>query len=472
MDKAMKRILLLILSLLLALTPIFCEEVEEESSSYTFSQIKESMQSSNAELRKLNEVYKQSLLDVKDAKANYQPTIEALVTTTYMPNPPIGKTSLSVDELSSQLGISIPGAASGEYVTLYKGMKDLYYNVGVTITQPIFTWGKIPKSVKLYSEIASIRALSVKDTSDKLTVELKTRLTAECYMDELFTILDETKAKADELVDMSQAAYESGMLLKEDVTSAKISAMEVDVKKAELEKEYKDNLKSIKTISGLDELESTNIDYTVNEDEINAIAALDKDDVLALVTRSDSATISMLKGQTRAYELKKEIAKASLYWKPDFALQVSLTYGGSAVPLVEKNWYRTDDYGLYITFAISTTIWDGGKKLNAVKYAESEVQGTIADYDNAIDELTTAAETNMSQIELSKAKIEYYSLKIEQEEEKLDLLNRQYEAGAISKTDVLKEEIELLSAKATMIQEKITLSQAAYTIAYLTGILE
>ena len=468
----MKRILLLILSLLLALTPLFCEEVEKESSCYTFSQIKESMQSSNAELRKLNETYRQSLLDVKDAKANYQPTIEALVTTTYMPNPPIGKTSLSVDELSSQLGISIPGAASGEYVTLYNGMKDLYYNVGVTVTQPIFTWGKIPKSVKLYSEIASIRALSVKDEEDKLTVELKTRLTAACYMDELFTILDETKTKADELVDMSQAAYENGMLLKEDVTSAKISAMEVDVKRAELEKEYKDNLKSIKTISGLDELDYESIDYTVNEDEINAIADLEKDDVLALVTRSDSATISMLRGQTRAYELKKEIAKASLYWKPDFALQVSLTYGGSALPLVEKNWYRTDDYGLYITFAISTTIWDGGKKLNAVKYAESEVAGTICDYDEAVNELTTTAETNMSQIALSRAKIEYYSLKVEMAEEKLDLLERQYKAGSIAKTDVLKEEIELLSAKATMIQEKITLSRAAYTVAYLTGILE
>ncbi len=472
----MKRILLLILSLLLVLLPLSAdEEVDKEedtSSSYTFSDIKESMQSSNAELRKLNETYKQSLLDVKDAKANYQPTIEALLTTTYMPNPPIGKTTIGVDELSSQIGISIPGAASGEYVTLYKGMNDLYYNAGLTITQPIFTWGKIPKSVKLYSEIAAIRALSVKDEENKLTVELKTRLTAASYMAQLFSLLDETKSKADELVEMSESAYESGMLLREDVTSAKISAMEVDVKKAELEKEYKDNLKCLKTISALDELEYSSIDYTVNEDEINALSSLDKCDVLALVTRSESETISMLRGQTRAYELKKEIARASLYWKPDFALQVSLTYGGSAFPLIEKNWYRKDDYGLYITLAISTTIWDGGKKLNAVKYAESEVQGTIADYDEAINELTTTAEENLSQISLSKVKLEYYSLKLEEAEEKLDLLNRQYDAGAISKSEVLSQEIEVLTVEMTIIQEKITLSQAAYTIAYLTGILD
>ena len=466
----MKRLLLIVLSLLVLLTPLLA--TEEESESYTFDSLKTSMRSGNAELRKATETYNQSLLDVKDAKANYQPQISLLLSGTYMPNPPIGKTTIGVDELSSQLGVTIPGAASGEYVTLYKGMDSLYYNAGLTITQPIFTWGKIPKSVALYSEIANIRALSLEDSADKLSVELKTRLTAKCYMDELFTLISETKDKADELVEVSQDAYDNGMLLKEDVTKAKISALEIDVKEQELKKQYSDNLKSLQTITANDDIDGTNIDYTVNEDEINAIASLDHDDVISLVTRSDSATISMLRGQTRAYELKKEIAEASLYWKPDFALQVSLTYGGSAMPLIEKNWYRANDYGLYLTFAISTTVWDGGVKLNDVKRAASEIEGTKADYDSAVDQLTETAEENLSQIELSLVKLEYYDLKLEEAEERLDLLNRQYEGGMISKTDVLSQEIEVLTEKMTIIQEKVTLSQAAYTIAYLTGILE
>ena len=467
----MKRILITALCLLLLSFSVYADE-ETTSSAYTFDEIKARMQSGNAELRKAEETYKQSLLDVKDAKANYQPQISLLLTGTYMPNPPVGKTSIGVDELASQLGVTVPGSASGEYVTLYKGMKDLYYNAGLTITQPIFTWGKIPASVELYSEIANIRALSREDEEDKLTVELKTRLAAHSYMKELFTLIDEAKAKADELVSMSQDAYDAGMLLKEDVTEAKISALEVDVKRKELEKEYSDNLSELRSITSLDDLDEDSIDYTVNEDEINAIAELDHDDVLTLVTRSESNVISMLRGQTRAYELKKKIAQASLYWKPDFALQVSVTYGGSAIPLVEKNWYRTNDYGLYITFAISTTLWDGGVKLNDVQRAKSEVAGTLADYDAGVDELTSTAQENLTQIDLSLTKLEYYDLKIEAAEEKLDLLNRQWEAGATSKTDVLKQEIEILTEKMTIIQEKITLSQAAYTIAYLTGILE
>lgn len=462
----MKKVLLIILALLLLLTPLFAEE----NSSYTIEDIKKSMSEGNASLRKAREVYAQSLLDVKDAKANYSPQIEALLTTTYMPNPPIGKTTIGVDEISSQLGVTIPGAVSGEYVTLYKGMDNLYYNAGLTITQPIFTWGKIPTGVKLYSEIANIRALSVEDSEEKLTAELKTRLSALCYMNDLFTLLDDTQTKADELVKMSEDAYKNGMMLKEDVTKAKISALEISVRRQELTKQYNDNIQSLKSISALDDLDTSNISYTVNEDEINYISSLSEDDVLSLVLGPTNKSLMMLQGQTRALELKKKVASSSLYWKPDFALQISLTYGGSSLPLVEKNWYRTNDYGLYLTFAISTTVWDGGKKLNAVKYADSEVTGSIADYDDAVNKLRSAAEENLTQIELSKVKIEYLELKKEEAEERLELLNTQYNQGLISKTDVLSQEIEVNTDEISIIQEKINLSQAVYTICYLAGL--
>lgn len=462
----MKKVLLIILALLLLLTPLFAEE----NSSYTIEDIKKSMSEGNASLRKAREVYAQSLLDVKDAKANYSPQIEALLTTTYMPNPPIGKTTIGVDEISSQLGVNIPGAVSGEYVTLYKGMDNLYYNAGLTITQPIFTWGKIPTGVKLYSEIANIRALSVEDSEEKLTAELKTRLSALCYMNDLFTLLYDTQTKADELVKMSEDAYKNGMMLKEDVTKAKISALEISVRRQELTKQYNDNIQNLKSISAIDDLDTSNISYTVNEDEINYISSLSEDDVLSLVLGPTNKSLMMLQGQTRALELKKKVASSSLYWKPDFALQISLTYGGSSLPLVEKNWYRTNDYGLYLTFAISTTVWDGGKKLNAVKYADSEVTGSIADYDDAVNKLRSTAEENLTQIELSKVKIEYLELKKEEAEERLELLNTQYNQGLISKTDVLSQEIEVNTDEISIIQEKINLSQAVYTICYLAGL--
>lgn len=474
----MKKLSTLFLVLLLALftgQALFAQDgavTGEDGTASTIEGLKVSMDSNNAQLAKARQTYIQSLLDVKNAKANYQPTIELLLTSTYMPNPPIGKTTISVDELSSQLGVVIPGAAAGEYVNLYDGMKNIYYNAGLSITQPLFTWGKIPNAVKLYTQVAEIRALAIEDTYNQLTAQLKARVSALKYMDDILVLLDQTKDTADELVQVSQDAYDNGMILKQDVSKAKISAMEIDVTRQEIMKEYRTNLQELRTLTGNEDLQANDIDYSVNEDEIQAIVAIDHDELYAMATRASSEPLTMLRKQTQALQLKKKIALDSLYWKPDLALQVSLSYGGSAFPLVETNWYRADDYGLYMTLAVKSTVWDGGKKLNDVSYAQSEILGSIADYDAAVDQLQSVAEENIATAELVQAKIEYLELKLEESQDRLELLERQFAVGYISKTDVLSQQIEVYTNQMNLIKEKISLAQAAYTLAYVTGILE
>ena len=328
----MKKLSTLFLVLLLALftgQALFAQDgavTGEDGTASTMDELKVSMDSNNAQLAKARQTYIQSLLDVKNAKANYQPTIELLLTSTYMPNPPIGKTTISVDELSSQLGVVIPGAAAGEYVTLYDGMKNIYYNAGLSITQPLFTWGKIPNAVKLYTQVAEIRALAIEDTYNQLTAQLKARVSALKYMDDILVLLDQTKDTADELVQVSQDAYDNGMLLKQDVSKAKISAMEIDVTRQEIMKEYRTNLQELRTLTGNEDLNAEDIDYSVNEDEIQAIVAIDHDELYAMATRASSEPLTMLRKQTQALQLKKKIAQDSLYWKPDLALQVSLSF--------------------------------------------------------------------------------------------------------------------------------------------------
>lgn len=474
----MKKLSTLFLVLLLALftgQALFAQDgavTGEDGTASTMDELKVSMDSNNAQLAKARQTYIQSLLDVKNAKANYQPTIELLLTSTYMPNPPIGKTAISVDELSPQLGVVIPGAAAGEYVTLYDGMKNIYYNAGLSITQPLFTWGKIPNAVRLYTQIAEIRALAIEDTSNQLTAKLKARVSALKYMDDILVLLDQTKDTADELVQVSQDAYDNGMILKQDVSKAKISAMEIDVTRQEIMKEYRTNLQELRTLTGNEDLQANDIDYSVNEEEIQAIVAIDHDELYAMATRASSEPLTMLRKQTQALQLKKKIAQDSLYWKPDLALQVSLSYGGAAFPLVETNWYRADDYGLYLTLAVKSTVWDGGKKLNDVSYAQSEILGSIADYDAAVDQLQSVAEENIAVAGLAQAKIEYLGLKLEESQDRLELLERQFAVGYISKTDVLSQQIEVYTNQMNLIKEKISLAQAAYTLAYVTGILE
>lgn len=460
----MKRIMIPLTLCLLAL-PLSAASV---TTRYGYNDLVSSMQLNNAELRKADQSVVQSKLDVKDAKANYQPTVEMNLTGTYMTNPPVGKLTLGVDELSSQLGISsIPGIAQSGYVTLYDGMENSWYNASFSLTQPIFTWGKIPKSVKLYETISDIMAIDRIDKEDQLSIELKIRLSALAYLDEILSVLDETRTLTDELVQAAVDGYENGMLLAQDVTDARVSALELDVKRQEVEKQYSSTLQGVRTITGIKELSTKDLAYQVDETRINELASVDGPVFFERATASDVAPLSMLQKQTAALSLKNKIDKSDVYWKPDLALQVTANFGGSRFPLIEKNWYQKDDFGLYVTVAIKTTVWDGGKKLNAIKYSQSEILSSEADYDAAVEQLSASVEENWTGMNLAKAKIDYLTMKKQSAESRLELLRNRMEVGATSNTEVLKQRIEVQKIIMEILEQKISLAQAAYTLEYL-----
>nr|MCR4900162.1 TolC family protein [Treponema sp.] len=57
---------------------------------YSFENLFTQMQQNNPELLKLQEEYRRSLLDVKDAKAGLGPTVDFQASGTYMVKPPVG----------------------------------------------------------------------------------------------------------------------------------------------------------------------------------------------------------------------------------------------------------------------------------------------------------------------------------------------------------------------------------------------
>ena len=118
---------------------------------YTYEDLLSIMNVNNLELLTQDEVIKTASIDVKDAKGNYSPSIDLTLSGTYMVNPLIDRITVSTDDilgpLAQQMGVP------NNYVTLYDGMENTLYMAQLSITQPIFTWGKITNAVKLYNKI-------------------------------------------------------------------------------------------------------------------------------------------------------------------------------------------------------------------------------------------------------------------------------------------------------------------------------
>ena len=448
----MKKFILFIVVLLISNT-IFATET------YNYDSLASSLRLNNTKLQAAYQDVVQAKLDTKDAKANYHPTIDLTVSGSYIINP-IGPITVNASEL---------GLPYNQYITLYKGMEKTLYQTSLSLQQPIFTWGKISNGVKALKEVESVRSLQLTDTENQLNAELKSRLSAIYYMDDIISLLNEQKSYADRLVELAHAAQEQGIMLAQEVKENEINALQVDVTLSEINAQYSSNLTALRTMTGLLDLTREDISYIPDEESFYSLAKEDRNALIKSATSQSQPTLQMLTHMQSAMEYSEKVSKASVYWKPDFALQVSASYGGSRLPLVETDWYRQDDYSGMVTVAFKTTIWDGGKALNNIKRSESNVANAVISRDEAINTIITTLSEQFANQDMAIAKISYLDLKEETLVSKVEqkILLQSY--GNASEADVLNAKIELTTCRLERLQEKLKLAQASYLIEYLTG---
>ena len=443
----------------------------ELASTYTLDSLLTATSQNHPELLKLEEEYRRSLLDVKDAWWSLGPTVDLQASGTYMVKPPLGAIYINSDDIIN--AIQWNGARprnSGQRIKIYDGMENTLYNFQLDVTQPIFTWGKITNAIKLYTQVSQIKLTQITQQKVQLETELKTRLLSLYYMNRILEILDEEREYAGRMVEVSENAEKSGMLLHQDVVDAKIQAKELEIAKQDLIENVNDQLLELERITGIAELNFDEIDYSfvpALEESFEAMLAADPQELESEALSGNQSSMKMLTQLQEVSKTAEKISRGYENWKPDLALQMSGGYSGSRFPFLEPNWKRKDDYSVNISIGLKTTIWDGGKKIRDVSRKMSEVE--TADI-NKLDARSTISKTFNSQwnaAQVCTMKIEYQDLKIESASSKIDQKQMMYESGYGSETDVLSAKIERCNAQIEKEQQTLARATACLTIEYL-----
>ena len=443
---------------------------QEGNGEYTLDFLLSATKQNHPELLKLQEEYKRSRLDVQDAWAGLGPTVDLQVSGTYMVNPPVGAMYINTEDIINSIQINgVRPSARGQRIKIYDGMEPTLYDFQLTLTQPLFTWGKITNAIKLYQEISEIKETQLSQQTSQLETELKTRLVSLYYLNRILEIIDEEEAYAERMVQVSENAELSGMLLHQEVVDAKIQAKELEIAKQDLLEQINDQLLELSRTSGID-LSIENINFDFIPDFIEGFDSLLAEDAALLeaeVLSGNQSSIKMLTQLETVSKTAEKISRGYENWKPDIALQMSGGYSGSRFPLVEPNWRRKDDYSLNISIGIKTTLWDGGKKVRDVARKKSEAE--TADI-NKLDARSSISQTFNSQwnaAQVCTMKIEYQALKIESATAKIEQKQQMYESGYGSETDVLSAKIERCNAQIELEQQNLSRAAACLTIDFL-----
>ena len=423
------------------------------------------------DLLKLQEEYKRSLLDVKDAQASLGPTLDLQASGTYMVNPPIGAIYVNTDDIINSINWGGVAPTRGNpYVKVYDGMEPTLYSFDLTLTQPVFTWGKISNSIKLYKQISDIKMNQIVQQTAQLETELQTRLLSLYYLNKILEILDEEQSYADRMVQVSENAEQSGMLLHQEVVDAKIQAKELEIVKQDLLEQIEDQLLELRRITGIEINNSQNINYDfvpVLVQSFDSLLQTDHELLEEEVLAGEQSSIKMVTQLQQVSETAEKISRGYENWKPDIALQMSGGYSGSRVPLFEPNWRRKDDYSLNISVGLKATIWDGGKKLRDVSRKVSEVKTAEITTSDTRSTISKTFDSQWNTAQVCTMKIEYQDLKIESATANINQKQQMFDSGYGSETDVLSAKIERCNAQIE--KEKQTLSRAiaCLTIEYL-----
>lgn len=442
---------------------------QETVNSYTIDELSNQLKINNSELKILNQEYQQSLIDVKNAKAGLGPTIDLTVSGTYFLNPPIDSIVLNVDDILNSITWpdSMDIKPSGQYLTLYDGMENTFYSFQLDVTQPIYTWGKLKNAIKLYEKVSEIKQLQILSKEKQLQTELNTRIVSLFYLSQIETLLNTQDEYANRLVKISEDAQKNGILLEQDVLEAKISAQQINITQQEIKEQFFNLLLSIQKMTGNQNLELANINFTPNENIFYEFANRNRDELFSKALNTTQDTFLILENLEQISQYTTKIAQASVYWKPDFALKLSLGYGGSRFPFLEKDWFRQNDYTTNFTLALKTTVWDGGKKINEIKKSKSKEEIAGVNYDDAVLSIKQKLQEQFNVIDLALSKIEYQKLKLQTLDSKIKQQEQLFNSGYGSEQELLQAKIERTTAQIELEQNKLTLAGACSTAAFL-----
>ncbi len=451
------------------LAPSAMADTPQSPQVYSFDDLRTALVANNPDIRSAYQEYERALLDVKDAKASKGPSIDMQFSGTFMAKPLIDPIKVSTDEIidSIQWPAGTKPAPTGQYITLFEGVEKTMYQLQATLTQPLFTWGKLNAAQKLYETVAGIRETNVTNTTRQLETELETRLVSLGYLYAMQDILKEEQLYAQQLVRYSEDGEQSGMLLHQDVVDARIQAKQLDIAFQTLDEQIENQLLELRRQTGITDLRRDSLILPVSDQCIAEVTAADRSiwEERALSPSSDS--LLMVRRLKEVSDLAADIASNSVYWKPDMALQVSAGYGGSRFPLIEPNWLKKDDYTLTISVGMKTTIWDGGKKLNEVSRSLSNAETSQVTIDAAEATIRQTLANQWNTLDMALIKIEYQDIKIEGVQSKIAQQEKLFASGYGSEADLFSAKIELCNERLEKQQQLLTRDAACYTIRFL-----
>jgi outer membrane protein len=418
-----------------------------------------------------------SRLALEEAGSRAWPRIDLQASASYLAHPPQGYT-VAAGTLGTISPVIPAGSPLGNLVPVPLGSFAIppqdfsigaqlhnYFTASASLSQPIFTWGKIRNAIDL-------AALEVDAAGTDLLAQQRDidREVHRAYFGALLardseTVLKGLRDTAAEIAADRRKAFDQGTTNRETVLEAEANLASIESRLSEAGQSKATALEGLAMLTGR-ELRAEDLATGFR----TQLPVLDEQ---SLRDKAHASSPALAASRTRMSQARKKLAveEGGSLLRPDVSLGLRLDLSGQEdLPFSTWNWNNsTWDWDLVVSIGMKMNVFDGLASLQRVRQAEKDLE--MAGMGLSLDEKRVRLDVRKAVDAAVKADgdVREKQARADYAEERLRNARASLENGMASRDDVHGADILAGSAELDLLYARYTREEALADIARITG---
>lgn len=381
--------------------------------------------------------------DLAAARSRRLPTVSARAETAWVANPmdavtigpgELGEFTVATGSTPPTRLVTLPP----EETTLLPGGEPFVYELGLALSQPIWSWGRIEQG------IAAAEASARAATTSRLALDHSTRAQAGALaeriaiLDSIGAALDVQEQAASRLVRISRENWTNGFVTETVYLDARLAEEDARLARSAVREQRGNAEDQLRLLLGRDDLPP---DLIPAEPPAAGRLPLDTDETVA-AARSGSWELAALTAAEQARAAAREGARASLARRPTVGLQAELSWSGAWADATANSWDERGNWRATVGVGVSGDLFDGGLSEAQLERAEQERLQAATDRRERADEIGAALRRRVRRLDTLRARLQHAAVEESVRRRELAEARSALAAGAGGEEAVLRAVID------------------------------
>ncbi len=318
----------------------------------------------------------------------------------------------------------------------YKMGEENNYSASLSLSQPIFTWGKIRLGYKMTSLNYNLTEAKYNQVESEIIFSVKKSFYSVLLVKKFLEIAEEAVEVMEDHYRVTQGFYREGKVSSVDVDRVKVLLVNAETRKIKAANELKLATKALYNLINVSNDNDWKIEGELNFDSDKTEMNLKNSVKQALKNRPEIKQVVI---QRKMAESSLKLARVET--RPDLAVVGNYEYKKPFY--FENEWDKSWNAGCYLTFPL----FNGFSNRGRIKQAKAQLSQVKIAYDQLKKGINLEIEKIYLDLKEAEERIHAQNENVSVAKKNLEIIRKRYERGLVSDLDLRETQLALTQAE-------------------------